>query len=249
MLPLALMHNFNPRDLAGCQTWLDAKTIGLANATSLTTWSDLSGKANDYTQATSTKRPTFYTGSGTPYVRFDGIDDALQNTTNLGLTQNIGGITIAIAQKYRSIGTGLYNDAFCAVTGTSSTLSRVVMGISLNGNYHIGGRRLDTDGFAMNEGQTASANFAVVQVGYLDFANASARVFANGGANAATTFQTAGNTSNTASLGMYLGSKNSTELAYTDMYEVAIYNRVLTNAEITLITRYLGARWGIYVAT
>ena len=75
---------FSPTDIAGLQLWLDASQIvGLNDGDSVATWSDLSGNANDFVQATGTSRPTYKTGiqNGLPAVQGDGVDDRLYCST------------------------------------------------------------------------------------------------------------------------------------------------------------------------
>lgn len=69
-----------PDQLSGLRLWLKADAItGLNDGDPVTTWSDSSGQANNATQATAAKKPTYKTGilSGKPVVRFDGVDDEL----------------------------------------------------------------------------------------------------------------------------------------------------------------------------
>lgn len=69
-----------PDAIAGLQLWLKADAItGLINADPVTTWLDSSSAANDVTQATAAKKPTYRTSviNGLPIVRFDGVDDVL----------------------------------------------------------------------------------------------------------------------------------------------------------------------------
>lgn len=71
---------FNPKRIPGLVLWLDASKINnLADGDAVTTWSDLSGKGNDLTQATAAQKPVFKVAirNGKPVVRFDGVDDRL----------------------------------------------------------------------------------------------------------------------------------------------------------------------------
>lgn len=69
--------HLNPTQIAGCVLWLDASQMGLTDGTAVSTWSDLSGSANDATQATGTNQPVFHTNiiSTLPAVLFDGSND------------------------------------------------------------------------------------------------------------------------------------------------------------------------------
>lgn len=76
--------HINPR-FAGATLVLDARRIAATDGASVTTWSDASGAANNATQATAGKKPTYKAAiqGGQPVVRFDGADDSLAYTTAL----------------------------------------------------------------------------------------------------------------------------------------------------------------------
>lgn len=242
-------YGFTPTNLSGCKLWLDASTLTGANASSVTTWADSSGNAYDFTQATSSLKPTLRTNllNGKNGVRFDGVDDYMGNTTGLSIANNIAGITVFNVWKL-TYGAVNYQTPFCISVGTSATTSRVAMGHTPTGKNHIGGRRLDADTFASNATTADATNYPVIQSGYLDYANAKARLYINGTGTTETTFQTVGNTSATNSLGFYIGSKASTEIDGCDMFETIVYNRKLTDAEIAVVHKYLSKKWGIPLA-
>lgn len=82
----AVESGFVPTDIAGCVLWLRADGItGLSDGDAVTTWPDESGEGNDATQATTAKKPSYETGvlNGLPVVRFDGVDDLLQGSSDL----------------------------------------------------------------------------------------------------------------------------------------------------------------------
>jgi hypothetical protein len=75
---------FSPSDIAGLQLWLKADAItGLNDGDAVTTWEDSHTSNNDFTQATAAKKPTYQTAeiNGKPVVRFDGVDDILENAS------------------------------------------------------------------------------------------------------------------------------------------------------------------------
>jgi len=65
--------------------WLDASSISSTNGASISSWSDISGNNNHLNQASSTFQPTWQTNelNGLPAIRFDGIDDRLDFTSNV----------------------------------------------------------------------------------------------------------------------------------------------------------------------
>lgn len=74
---------WEPDDLAGIAVWLRADDVAGADASQVTTWTDRIG-AFQFTQATSSKKPTYYSSTsahlinGQPTVYFDGVDDLLR---------------------------------------------------------------------------------------------------------------------------------------------------------------------------
>jgi len=75
---------FSPTDIAGLQIWLDASQIvGLNDGDAVATWTDASGNGYNATQGTASKRPIYKTSilNGQPVMRFDGVDDFLENAT------------------------------------------------------------------------------------------------------------------------------------------------------------------------
>ena len=57
--------------------WLDAGALGLTDNDPVTSWTDLSGNANNGDQAVVSAKPTFRTSqiNGLPAIEFDGVDD------------------------------------------------------------------------------------------------------------------------------------------------------------------------------
>lgn len=59
-----------------------ASSIGLSDLAAVSSWPDIKGTTNA-TQATGSKQPLYRTGSGSPFVQFDGVDDYLTLTATL----------------------------------------------------------------------------------------------------------------------------------------------------------------------
>jgi concanavalin A-like lectin/glucanase superfamily protein len=74
---------FSPDDLAGLEGWWKADSLVLADGDPVATWIDSSGNGRDVTQGTAASKPTYQTGelNGLPVVRYDGVDDYLENTS------------------------------------------------------------------------------------------------------------------------------------------------------------------------
>jgi len=213
---------WNPLDLgADLAVWLDP-TFGLftertgASATTSSgandpvgTWRAKNGTING-TAGTDVKRPTYRSAglNSTPAIETDGIDDSLDFTTSLAATfrnKPVGYIFAGVAPTREN--------ATAYVMGFSiggGTLSRAIVGVNfgnVGGTLVAGGRRLDANSFAS---ATASDSFtndeAFVLSGEFLWESAACHVRKNGvrvGSN--TSFQTAGNTSDTASDNIFVG--------------------------------------------
>lgn len=95
---------WTPASIAGLQLWLDASQIaGLNDGDAVATWSDVSGNAQHATQATASKRPLYKTSilNGQPVVRFDGVDDFLENGTFTALN-NASAASLFIVKRQTS---------------------------------------------------------------------------------------------------------------------------------------------------
>jgi WD40 repeat protein len=254
---IAQVHNFlqakysiiDPRQFNGLQVWLDASTVNQADGTAITSWADLSGNGYNYTQATTTNQPTYKTNiqNGLGVVRFDGVDDYL-STTASAITQNVAGLTLIAVIKYNSSATQKTAVHFMRGTGTSGARATLV---STGSNiYSTGGRRLDSEGTQSVNSTSSSGAFAI-QTGVFDFAGTTLNQYINGAVQGtSSSFQTAGNTSNTASLASYIGASSvtPTEFLTGDVCEVIVYNRALTSTELNKIHQHLGRKWGITLA-
>lgn len=164
-----------------------------------------------------------------------------------GVLRNVGGGTIIWA----SSAAGASNTGMAISGGTSATENRMASSSNPTATtLSVGGRRLDSDSLVTNAvaGQQAAYGFAV-QAGRLNYASALSAVFKNGSmVGTESAFQTAGNTSNTASLRMRVFA-NVTEVvdgfasgATTDLL---LYNRALTNVEILKLSDWMAAQAGI----
>lgn len=175
---------------------------------------------------------------------FDGR--TLTNLTKLNMFRNVGGGTVFQVIKYNV--TALNSQSgFVASMGTNANASRFLTGWQLaSGKPHNGGRRLDTDTFQNVLATTTATTTFYMQTALINYSNSDASVFVNGKLeNTNTSFQTDGLTSDTNSLGIYLGNVGNTEWLNGDIAEVIVYNRALSNNEIKVIHQYLSKKWGI----
>ena len=189
--------------------------------------------------------------ANSPYAQmytFDGT--TLTNLTKLNMFRNVGGGTVFVVIKYDV--TALNSQSgFVASMGTNANASRVLTGWQLaSGKFNVGGRRLDANSFQSVLATTTASSIFYMQTALINYSNSDASVFINGKLeNTNTSFQTDGLTSDTNSLGIYLGNVGNTEWLKGDIAEVIAFNRALTTAEIRDVHYYLSAKYNITLAT
>ncbi len=247
-----------PGGVPDCVGWWKPESLTGANGSAISSWADSSPNALHATQATAAKQPTLVAAAlnGYPAASFDGSDDILfLDATAAGpIARNIGGITIVAVAATSATDTAAHRLVSISNGGATSanraTLSR-------QGDFaQTGGRRLDGDGFqAVNAAAgTTPLNTYRVLTNSLEYSAAVARIFVNGTQSVSATFQTAGNTSDTNSVGVSIGAQPSSTLFWTGpAVEIAVFDRTLTDAERASVHSYFQDKFGIavsdYVAT
>jgi hypothetical protein len=199
-----------------------------ANSGFVTTWYDQSGNARHATQSTAGSQPRIVnagvvdTENGKPTIFFDGTNDSLGASSGLDILQNVGyasGFSVTAnnssAAGYRTI----YNISTNAVGGTTRA------GLFINGTlYETGGRRLDADGYQSVSGSVVNTSLRLLS-NIIQYQTSDAYLYLNNGLIASTTsFQTDGNTSNTASNEFRIGSTSASLYWSGDIQEVIVYN-------------------------
>jgi hypothetical protein len=116
--------HFNPSGV-GCVTVLDSRFIsGLSNADAVETWSSRTG-ANDATQSTSARRPTYETNvfSGQPAVKFVKSNTQFLRTGNgpFGVTSQGFGLVVYSRNSVgvSQFGTGFNHGDYTSFAGTT----------------------------------------------------------------------------------------------------------------------------------
>lgn len=95
--------SLDPDDVTNLEQWVSGDTIGgLSDGDPVGTWSDQSGNARDFTQATGANKPSYQTNelNGLPIVRFDNSNDGMGSSYS-----PTAPFTIAVIYKYNSGGT------------------------------------------------------------------------------------------------------------------------------------------------
>ncbi len=243
---------FQPNTIPNMRLWLDATRINQANNTAVATWADQSGNGYDATQSTTAARPTFIASglNGLPVVRFDGTDDRLAlGSSALGMLRNVAGATVFVVVKYSNTAGANRTSFFISLGG--STSARVQIRTTTTPKYQVIGRRLDADSSqnVASSQDTSTTNF-VIHSAFFNYQNTLLQQYINGTLDGQKTdFQTAGNTSDTSSNTILIGTDGALS-AYLngDIAEIIVYNRALNTSELAQVHRYLSRKWGIALA-
>jgi len=198
-------------DAADSSTLFDAVSGGslVASDGEIARAEDKSGRGFNATQSGATLKPLRKVAvqNGLDAMLFDGSNDLLNCLTAGGILRNVPGATL-IAVRQHTISPSLNRVEFQASNGTNAAQARAAIGaggVFVNRNY-AGGRRLDADGFASSGFVALSGTGWGVHIGVFDYANSDCFQWTNGTADGSnTSFQTAGNTSNTDSLAVEIG--------------------------------------------
>ena len=225
-------HNQLPVKL-GCVTWLDGAdddVFTFSSGTSVYEWRDKSGCNNNVYQSTTDNQPSRSTTyNSKSVVVFDGSNDSLSSTNSLDLSQ--GSTMFVMVRGYTST-----SDA--GVISINNVLSH---GITIhNGNttyFYYGSGGYHT---TQSTGGTSETNlFVKVWTGETSGNRIS---YKNGTKGFSTGTMASSNSTGVLRLGQQSTYLNGL------IGEVIIYNRELTQAEITKVNNYLQNKWNITVS-
>lgn len=188
-------------------------------------------------------RPVLQSSGGIYWLEFDGTDDWLSCTAfAASLFQNVGSGLIAAAARS---GTQLGNIVGVS-SGTSNTAARSNLYHQNAAGFVCGGRRLDS-----NSNQTTS-NAGSNDVSdrclraHWVWQDADLFLYRDGVLfQSNTSFQTAGNTSNTASLNVGLGTLSGTNNFLSGrIYAIVLGHHLPASAEMTSLDQWLASKQG-----
>lgn len=244
---------FDPRQIAGLGLWLDAadtSTVTL-NAGNVSEWRDKSGNGRHASQSTAAFQPLYQAAGTLPVAVVNESSAAARSLTipgALGLVRNVTGGTLIAVHRPLAIATG--QQVFMFSSGTNAFANRLGLAAGATAAaLEFGGRRLDSNSFQAVGNNSGTANTPYVHVGVVNYTNATATMYVNGiVAASSSSFQTGGNSDNTDSLAVSLFNNGGGTSVYPGaIAEVLVYPRALSAAEVSAISRYLGAKWGIAV--
>jgi hypothetical protein len=215
-------------------------------------WSDISGNNRHATQATVGSRPAIIASAlnGRQVRRFDGVDDFLSLTTGLGMLRNVPGATVIAVYKWITNPTTLETVFLASVAGAPGTSRALLAAGIVSRKLVSGGRRLDTDIFTSASSTADNPTSYFVHSGVLNYANSNAFQYVNGSLDGQnTSFQTDGNTSDTDSDAINIGTSDTgfSSCANIDLAEILVFPTALSDTDRQNVELYLGGKYGIPV--
>jgi hypothetical protein len=187
------------------------------------------------------------TAGGLYYLEFDGTDDELRLTsaTALGMARNVGGFTIGAAYRFTVSPSSNRRIFSVSINSASGSTRAGAIGGTASGQIHVGGRRLDSEGFvSISVAENTNDN---ILVGVFDYSASNLFLRRNGALSASnTSFQTDGATSDTNSLAVGLGSDGAGGQFFNGrIYRLIALPRVWTDAEQTNAEQWLADGSGV----
>ena len=216
----------------GCVTWLDGAdddVFSYSSGTLVSQWRDKSGNDNHVSQSTTSSQPTRNrTLNSKSVVDFDGSDDSLSSSNSLTLSSGHTMFAVTLT------------DAFSSDAGLISIQDRLDNGITI----HTGGYAYFYFGSgSYNTTQSVAASTSYILSKVWTGATSGNRISYKDGTQGYST----GTMASSHSTGVLrLGQQTTYYNGY--IAEVIIYNRELSQDEITKVHNYLQNKWNISVS-
>jgi hypothetical protein len=228
-----------------------------ANSGFVVTWYDQSGSGRNFTQATTANQArivnagTIDTQNGKPTVVFNGSTNSYSLSTGLDLFRNISGWAVNTALTLPT--TAGVQRILAATNGLSLSSGRFYAQLNSTQRFEITGRRLDADS-AVTRTSAATGKWTAPAQSVVTYAvnlsSTLAEVYQNG-VNDFTfsNYLTAGSTSNTDSLGIFLGAANALGGPFAgNLQELIVYQAAQSAGNRQIVERNQGLYYGVTVA-
>lgn len=225
---------FNPKSISGLEAWYAADVASsITIGTGVQQWSDLSGKGRHLTQAVTNDQPlnTITTLNGKPVVTFDGTSDFMR-TSAFSLSQPF---QVFAAWRMNNPVSGQY-----FMDGRIGSGARNTEVLAFAGPVQL---TLFSGALFSTSGATATAGISAFNVWDIEFNGASSRIRLR-----KTAVNQTGNAGTNPFLGLTLGANGAATAASfsnSDIAELLIYSRVLSESEADKVRKHLGTKWGL----
>ncbi len=235
---------FAPTDVNGCVLWLrsDAGITPSGSGQAMSTWADLSGLGNN--AAAGGTSPPVYNASG-GVSNMPRVTGTTSGYMTGGLSPNVAEHTLFTVVTYPSLANcGAFaatNSSFGVNSGFSlftEIASNGIVGRAGNGSSSIASA-VDTNLSTL--GTTFPSIYSTLAT-----SNGTVDIVANGGNGGSASTATAFTLFSCPNYVLFSLDRTQYFLN-NDAYEYILFNRALTSAERTRVTRYLGGRYGIAV--
>lgn len=205
---------------------------------------DKSGNGNHASRLTDDTRRALYR-TALPRLQFDGSNDAYTLLNSLTLLRNTGKFTLVVGASVSDNAADKY--LFAGSTTAAATV-RTAMRLSSTEAFVCAGRRLDADSQVAITGSVVTVATPKVLSCVWDYARAAIRGRINGIYDLAdSTFQTAGNTSDTSSNNIQLGAQNGSTPWLGDIYAAVGLRGELTDSQMEQLEDYIAGLMGISI--
>lgn len=204
-------------------------------------WEDKSGNARHATQGTSLNRPLrkLAVQNSLDVLRFDGSNDRL-SISDLGLFRNIGFAAIAVAARVEAANQFIFG----AETNAGSTRAGLSTTLVVNTRRSAVARRLDANAATSATSSISTAGQFRIQIGVFRFADGTIESRDNGADIKTSFLPSSGNTSDTDSTAISVGSIASAFFANGDISEVIVFVSAISESQILTVEGYLSWKWG-----
>lgn len=237
--------------------WLDAAdeaSITL-NGSNVSQWRDRSGNGRNVAQSTASSQPQYEATGLNGKPALNSLTSRFLASGATALLRNVNSATFVAVSRFETPLTGGVGNApllFVSISTASSTTRFALNAFpspGTAGTYSVGGRRLDADGFTTVVSSVAITANPVIWMGNADYANAQANTWLNGVPDiSGATFRTAGNTSDTNSLGFGVFNASSANLQIynnTRISEAIILHGALSTTDRQRLEGYLAWKWDL----
>lgn len=207
--------------------WLDDSSPVVEVSGACSRWDDNSGNQWHFGQNTSSRRPQIVPSviAGRRIIRFNGSNTFLSNTSSglLDIVRAVPSAWVFSVAKANGDSSDVRRLIFAASTNDSAwrfhlSVSEGAASITRN-RRGIGGRRLNADPWQYLPSSGTYEDQWVMTLGIIDYANARAELWINGGLDGTLSpFQTAGNSSNTASIRVHVGAHTDSSSVPTGIF-------------------------------
>lgn len=236
----------------GLQAWWAADDLTLANNDSVASWA---GHRSIGPTLTASAQPVFKTNmvDTKPGVQFVRANSDIMQTASGAYLRNTSGATMFIVGYSTSTTWGDSGQMFCVVERNAADSDRLGLQMAgalrpTAGNIQISGRRLDSDSFTTYTTSTAVPTAVSTMRVAADYSAATLSVHLDGVSIGSTAWFTSGSTSDTDSNAIRIGGSSG---SYNNLdgyvFEILIYNRILTAGEISAVETYLETKYTPYV--